>query len=71
MRATRAYIAGFGTAGSILACAVVVFVIASAVITINGWPALSEQASPAAVQITQAPAANHARVNRLVNANVG
>ena len=71
VRATRAYIAGFGTAGSILACAVVVFVIASAVITINGWPSLSAQSSPSAVQITQAATSNHSRVNRLVNPNAG
>ena len=57
MRATRAYIAGFGTAGSILACAAVLFVIASAVITLNGWPTLSAQHSPAAIRITQAQAA--------------
>jgi len=38
MRATRAYIAGFGTAGSLVAGAAIVFVLASAVVAFRGWP---------------------------------
>ncbi|HWF52437.1 MAG TPA: hypothetical protein VG294_17480 [Solirubrobacteraceae bacterium] len=35
---TRAYIAGFGTAGSLLAGASVLFVVATAVVSYRGWP---------------------------------
>jgi hypothetical protein len=38
MRTTRAFIAGIGTTGSLVAAAAGVFVVASAVIAFNGWP---------------------------------
>jgi hypothetical protein len=38
MRTTRAFIAGLGTTGSLVAAIALVFVIASAVIAFNGWP---------------------------------
>jgi hypothetical protein len=38
MRTTRAFIAGVGTTGSLLAAAACVFLVASAVIAFNGWP---------------------------------
>src|SRR3954451_18913235 len=38
MRATRATIAGLGTSGSLVAAAVCVFIVASAVIAFRGWP---------------------------------
>lgn len=38
MRLTRAYMAGFGTAGSLLAGASVLFVMATAVVSYRGWP---------------------------------
>jgi hypothetical protein len=38
MRTTRAYIAGLGTTGSLVAAAACVFLVASAVIAFNGWP---------------------------------
>jgi hypothetical protein len=38
MRITRAYIAGIGTTGSLVAAAAAVFLVASAVIAFNGWP---------------------------------
>ena len=55
MRATRAYIAGFGTAGSVLAGCAVLFVVASAVVAFNGWPKIAAQAAPVALQL-DAPA---------------
>src|ERR1035441_6034302 len=51
MRASRAYIAGFGMAGSVLACAAVLFVIASAVVAFRGWPKIAGQDSPAALRL--------------------
>jgi hypothetical protein len=51
MRATRAYIAGFGTAGSLLAGAAMVFVLASAVVAFRGWPQVGTTSAPASVVI--------------------
>jgi hypothetical protein len=51
MRATRAYVAGFGTAGSVLAGAAVLFVVASAVVAFRGWPKIAGQQSPAALHL--------------------
>jgi hypothetical protein len=38
MKSTRALVAGLGTAGSLVAAAACVFLVASAVIAFNGWP---------------------------------
>lgn len=38
MRTTRAFIAGVGTTGSLVAAAACVFLVTSAVIAFNGWP---------------------------------
>jgi hypothetical protein len=62
MRATRAYVAGFGTAGSLLAAAAVVFVLASALVAFRGWPQLSTLSSPAAVVVARAPAPSDSRL---------
>ena len=48
---TGAYMAGFGTAGSLLACAAVLFVIATGVVAFQGWPDLANAPSPASVQL--------------------
>lgn len=40
-RVTRAYVAGFGTAGSLLAAASVLFVMATAVVAYRGWPQIA------------------------------
>jgi len=50
MRVTRAYIAGFGTAGSLLAGASILFVMATAFVSYRGWPEVSyTQPTPARV----------------------
>ena len=49
VRANRAYLAGFGTAGSMLAGASVLFVLASAVVAFRGWPQVGEQSPPTTV----------------------
>lgn len=46
---TRAYLASFGTAGSLLAGAAILFVLASAFVAFNGWPQVGDGSSPAAV----------------------
>lgn len=52
---TRAYAAGFGTAGSMLAGAAILFVLASAIVAYQGWPRIGTQAPPS-LQVTPAPA---------------
>lgn len=59
MRATRAYLASFGTAGSLVACAAVLFVIVSALVAFSGWPEIAGQQAPAAVALN-GPASGHA-----------
>jgi hypothetical protein len=64
MRATRAYIAGFGTAGSLLAGAAMVFVLASAVVAFRGWPQVGTPATPALVVVARPHLAGGSRVER-------
>ena len=45
--AARAYLAGVGTAGSLLAAAALVFIVASALVAFHGWPHLAVQPSRA------------------------
>ena len=66
MRATRAYVAGFGTAGSLLAGASIMFVLASAVVSFRGWPQIAVQSAPATLQTPRAHAATTAASRRLV-----
>jgi hypothetical protein len=70
MRATRAYIAGFGTAGSLLAGAAMVFVLASAVVAFRGWPQVGQASTPAAVVIghDRSPAAASSVERQLIAA---
>src|SRR5947209_16744302 len=41
VRGTRAYLAGFGTSGSLLAGAAVLFVLGSAIVAFRGWPQIA------------------------------
>src|SRR5437764_4055248 len=41
MRATRAYVAGFGTAGSLVAGVAILFVVASAIVSFQGLPPIA------------------------------
>ena len=51
MRATRAYLAGFGTSGSLLAGAAAMFLLASAIVAFRGWPQVGDQPAPVAVSL--------------------
>jgi hypothetical protein len=64
MRATRAYVAGFGTAGSLLAGAAVMFVLASAVVSFRGWPQIAAQSTPATLQDVRSSAADSTAASR-------
>ena len=44
--AARPYIAGFGTSGSLLAVAALLFIVASAMVAFHGWPHVGAQPSP-------------------------
>jgi len=64
MRATRAYIVGFGTAGSILAGCAVLFVVASAVLAFRGWPKIVTQGAPVALRLDSPATGPGSRVAR-------
>jgi hypothetical protein len=53
VRAARAYLASFGTMGSLLAGAVLLFALASAFVAFNGWPEVGDSATPASVVLTK------------------
>ena len=56
MRATRAYIAGFGTVGSVLAGCALLFVVASALVAFRGWPEMAAQSAPSTLRLQAGPA---------------
>jgi hypothetical protein len=62
VRATRSYLAGFGTSGSILAGAVVLFILGSAIVAFSGWPQIAT--GPATVSVAAAHPAAPSRVAR-------
>lgn len=55
VRATRAYVAGFGTSGSLLAGAAVLFLLGSAIVAFRGWPQIGT--GPATSNVSAAPVA--------------
>ena len=52
VRAARAYLAGFGTTGSLLAGAALMFIVASALVAFHGWPHVAVQPSPGEVVVS-------------------
>ncbi len=56
-RSARPYLPGFGTSGSLLAGAVLMFVLASALVAFRGWPHVGAEPSPGDVVVSPAPAA--------------
>jgi hypothetical protein len=71
MRATRAYVAGFGTAGSLVAGAAIVFVLASAVVAFRGWPQVSNSGQGSSIVFgKQAQASTPSSVDRQLVAAV-
>jgi hypothetical protein len=63
-RATRAYLAGIGTSGSLLAGAALMFILASALVAFHGWPHIAAQPSPAEVVVS--PRSTSATVSPVV-----
>jgi len=52
VRSARAYLAGFGTTGSLLAGAALMFIVASALVAFRGWPHVGMQPTPAQVVVS-------------------
>jgi hypothetical protein len=48
----RAYAAGFGTAGSLIAGAALLFVLASALVAFGGWPKVGAEPAPVSVVVS-------------------
>jgi hypothetical protein len=72
VRAPRAYLAGFGTSGSLLAGAALLFVLASAFIGFQGWPQVGDSPSTVAVSLPQAPlGTTTSRAGRVLAATKG
>jgi hypothetical protein len=71
MRATRAYVAGFGTAGSLVAGAAILFVLASAVVSFHGWSQTTVPSSPATLAGGGSPGAPTSTALRLKATSAG
>lgn len=54
VRSPRAWLAGLGTTGSLLAGAALMFILASAIVGFRGWPQVGAPAAPANVVVTPA-----------------
>jgi hypothetical protein len=63
-RGAQGYLAGFGTSGSLLAVAVLLFVVASAMVAFHGWPHVGAQPSPGEVVVSPRPTAGASPVSR-------
>ncbi len=48
---SRAYLAGLGTTGCLLACAGLLFLVASAIVSFSGWPQVGAPSSPVPVTV--------------------
>src|SRR5579875_718499 len=55
VRATRAYLAGIGTAGALALSAAFVFAAASAIIAFRGWPGVNTSSGPARQVVSVTP----------------
>jgi hypothetical protein len=62
VRGARAYLAGIGTSGSLLAGAAVLFLIGSAIVAFNGWPQIG--VGPVTSNVSAAPLAASTRASR-------
>lgn len=67
VRATRAYVAGFGSSGSLLAGAAALFLVGSAIVAFGGWPQIATGPATSSVAAVPAAASSHAS-RRLIRA---
>jgi hypothetical protein len=68
VRATRAYLAGFGTSGSLLAGAVLMFLLASALVAFRGWPEVAAQSPVVNVAAPHLRVSGSSRASRILQA---
>jgi hypothetical protein len=55
VRAIRSYMAGIGAAGSLIFGAAILFVVASALVALKGWPKPGAMASPVVQRVPATP----------------
>jgi hypothetical protein len=67
VRARRAYLAGFGSSGSLLAAAAVLFLVGSAIVAFGGWPQIGTRPATSNVAAAPVPLSSHAS-RRLLHA---
>lgn len=67
VRAKRAYLAGFGSSGSLLAGAVTLFLVGSAIVAFGGWPQIGTGPATSNVAAAPIPLSSHAS-RRLIRA---
>jgi hypothetical protein len=67
VRARRAYLAGFGSSGSLLAAAAALFLVGSAIVAFGGWPQIANRPATSNVAAAAVPASAHAS-RRLIHA---
>lgn len=65
VRATRTYMAGLGTSGSLVAGAALLFVLGSAIVAFRGWPQIATGPATTAVSAAAAPTAPSRVAKRL------
>lgn len=70
VRATRAYLAGFGTSGSLLAGAALMFVLASAIVAFRGWPQVTAQNPVVNVAAPRLAVTASSRAGRILQADL-
>ena len=68
VRASRAYLAGFGTSGSLLAGAALMFLLASAIVGFHGWPQVGGQSPIANVAFPRVTLSPSSRTQRILAA---
>lgn len=67
VRVTRAYLAGLGAAGSLLAVAALAFVLASVFVSFRGWPLGGDRLPPTVVSVKPPASQNAARREPAIN----
>ena len=63
--------AGFGTSGSLLAGAALLFLLASAFVAFQGWPQVNQQSSPVSVAIPRVDLSSGSHAARVLSAAAG
>lgn len=68
VRVPRAYLAGFGTSGSLLAGGALMFILASAIVAFRGWPQITGGAPVTSISVTRGADATTSQTGRILQA---